>query len=106
MAHSQRKDTRIAYGATCLWWDTIDKVGTNGKGPIGGLPCCPICKGVLFEVSSMQEWDAGITKYAIKNSDTTYPAFMQWLRGKCRPRYDEAREEYAEYVDQQRSNEP
>ena len=48
-------DTRIAYGVGCTWWDSIHKVATKS----GGLPCCPSCGGLLFEVPSDVEWWSG-----------------------------------------------
>jgi hypothetical protein len=87
-------DTRIAYGANCPWWDSIDKVGSNGKGPLGSLPCCPHCKGVLFEMDDEEEWFRGVDAHE-KNGAPGYRAFIEWLRGKCfRGGYPEARRIY------------
>ena len=77
----------IPYGARCTWWDSIDKVGTLN----GTLPCCPICKNVLFQVDSLEVWHAGVQKYAAEKPDPEYPAFIEWLRGRCFPDIAKAR---------------
>lgn len=72
------EDTRVVYGAVCTWWDSIDKVSTTPS----GLPCCPYCGGVLFEMPNeeyLQDENAVIsTQYNIN-----YQAAMDWVRGKC-----------------------
>jgi hypothetical protein len=72
------KDTRVAYGAQCTWWDDIDKVGVMN----GGLPCCPKCKGVLMEVESPEIWWKGVDAYEAKGFKG-YREFVEWGRGKC-----------------------
>lgn len=71
------KDTRVVYGAMCSWWDSIDKVSSND-----GLPCCPHCGGILFEVPTEEEWFKGVDLYAAKGHPN-YRKFIEWLRGKC-----------------------
>lgn len=71
------KDTRIAYGSRCVWWDNIQKTGKGFQ----GLPCCPHCKGLLFEVPSMEQWQRGIDEYDKHNPG--YKDLMKWLQGKC-----------------------
>lgn len=71
-------DRRVVYGATCAWWDYIDKVAVLGN----GLPCCPHCKGVLFELDR-GEWEEGIEERMKKTNNPGYPIFMTWLKGKC-----------------------
>lgn len=78
-------DGRIAYGATCSWWDSIDKVASR-DGTSTGLPCCPHCRGVLMEVPTEAEWWAGARQHEAK--DAGYVAFLEWLRGKCFTRSD------------------
>lgn len=74
-------DTRIVHGANCSWWDSIDKVGSND-----GLPCCPFCKGMLFEVPDEKTWWDGVDKYAAAGIGRPwYRKFIEWLRGKCFP---------------------
>jgi len=67
---------RIVYGATCTWWDSIDKVAATDS----GLPCCPHCRGVLFE-SSNDDWEAQTMKHNEKHPG--YKEFIAWSRGKC-----------------------
>lgn len=74
-------DNRHVYGAACSWNGPIAKIGSNG-----GLPACPHCKGMLFEMDA-GKWHAGIADYCLKRDDRDYPAFMAWLsnRGTCSP---------------------
>ena len=69
---------RVVYGATCTWWDTIDKVGRTKS----GLPGCPICAGVLFEMKDEDEWWRLVYQFEADG----YPGYsdrIQWARGKC-----------------------
>jgi hypothetical protein len=57
------------------------------------LPCCPHCKGMLFEVENIDVWNAGVAK-----QEATYPGYTQlvnWLRGKCFPSFAAAQIAYA-----------
>lgn len=76
------EDARIVYGARCTWWDGIEKVGSKGQGPGGGLPCCPHCKGMLFEMPSPVEWWAGVASFEAEGH-RGYRSFIEWLKGKC-----------------------
>jgi hypothetical protein len=71
---------RIAYGARCGWWDSIDKVGTKAS----GLPCCPHCGGVLFEVATEEEWWASARRHEA-DGHPGYVAALEWSRGQCFP---------------------
>lgn len=73
----------IVFGACCVWWDSIDKVSTNG-----GLPCCPFCGGVLFQINE-EEWNSNVAKHE-KNNHPGYSGFISWLRGKCFETQEEA----------------
>ncbi len=73
-------DTRIAYGANCVWWDTIDKASRHLTG--SGLPCCPHCQGVLFEVETSDEWWRMVAAYET-DGNPGYRELMTWLQGKC-----------------------
>lgn len=81
------KDTRIVYGARCSWWDSIDKVGNRD-----GIPCCPHCLNVLFEMSSIDEWQQGVDKYNLTH--TGYAELVAWARGKCFPSFSKAAQAY------------
>ncbi len=89
-------DPRIVYGAKCAWWDSIDKAGKIG--PLN-IPCCPHCKGVLYEMDSEAEWWKGADEYEKK--EPGYRKFMEWLRGKCFKTFEEARQKYAELTRQE-----
>lgn len=82
------------YGAVCSWSGPIEKVGLlpakdisipGRKEPIKsqGLPCCPYCKGVLFQMDE-SEWWQGVDAYERKGA-TNYRAFIEWKEriGKC-----------------------
>lgn len=92
-------DPRIVYGARCSWWDSIDKVGETAPRPgrISGnpfsLPACPFCLGVLFEVENEASWWAQVDEMEA-NGMPDYHAFIEWLRGKCRPSLTAARAEF------------
>lgn len=81
-------DNRIVYGALCIWWDGIEKVGRNGV-----LPCCPHCKGVLFEMNSPKQWWDGVEAHEA-NGHPGYRDFIEWLKGKCYPTTHEAKKAY------------
>lgn len=75
-------DGRIVYGSTCTWWDSIDKVRKTGA----GLPCCPQCGGVLFEMDNEAAWWASIDRYEREKRGARrygYRAMMVWARGRC-----------------------
>lgn len=79
-----RLDTRIAYGAGCTWWDSIRQVGkTQGS----GLPCCPHCGSVLYEVDSIAEWWSGVDQHEA-NGHPGYRAMIEWGRGRCYRDFD------------------
>ncbi len=74
-------DDRHTYGAGCSWNGPIAAVKSNG-----GLPRCPHCNGMLFEMLS-SEWRESAKTYSKEKDDRDYPAFMEWLstRGTCSP---------------------
>lgn len=97
-------DTRIAYGANCIWWGSIHETGNTATHPAHkadnearkkavprmaplidrGLPCCPKCGGMLFEVGSEEQWMASVDKYE-REGHPGYRDFILWQRGKCFP---------------------
>lgn len=81
-------DTRIAYGVFCSWWDSVDKVRKRD-----GLPCCPHCQSVLFELPNRETWMEGARRYEAEGHPG-YVAFVEWARGKCFPNYTVARAAY------------
>lgn len=82
MTDTQEKDPRIVYGANCMWWDSIN----NAIVLQNGLPCCPHCGSVLFEMESEKAWLDSVEKYIEKTGDEVYREFVQWLKGKCFPK--------------------
>lgn len=79
-------DTRIVYGATCRWWDSIDKASsTDGS----GLPCCPICGGVLFEVPTAEAWWRDVDDFEA-DGHPGYRELLEFTRGKCYKSMDAA----------------
>lgn len=86
-ARIQTTDERIAYGAHCAWWDSIDKVGARPfrtPGDTGTMPCCPHCQNMLFEMPNEKTWWEGVDQHE-KNGNPGYRAFIEWMRGKCFP---------------------
>jgi hypothetical protein len=86
-------DPRIVYGAGCSWWDSIDKVAKTAS----GLPCCPHCGGVLFEVANEARWWRDVQMFESEH-EPGYRKFIEWLRGRCFPGpafLDKARNAYA-----------
>jgi hypothetical protein len=73
---------RIVYGVRCTWWDSIAKIGKLD----GGLPCCPHCRGVLFEVDNEEQWWSGVDRYEAAGHPG-YRAKMEWARGRCFPNF-------------------
>lgn len=90
-------DSRVVYGACCAWWDSIDKAGHRGtdRGDgLGRIPACPHCKGVLFEMASIEEWWTGVDAHEAK--EPGYRKYVEWQRGKCHPSYEAGRRAYSE----------
>jgi hypothetical protein len=83
------EDTRIAYGARCVWWSGIEDVGVQPS----GVPCCPHCQGVLFEMDSPAEWWRGVDEFEAQGHPG-YHGFVEWLKGKCFPNRDAAKAAY------------
>lgn len=95
-------DPRIVYGARCVWWDSISKASTKR----GGLPCCPHCGSVLFEVDSELVWWTNVDAFAEKSGDPEYRAFVDWLRGRCYPTLTHAQIEYRLHAMEREVSEP
>lgn len=84
-------DGRVVYGARCSWWDSIDRASSTGS----GLPCCPYCKGPLYEVESADAWWADVRRYeADGHGHEGYEAFVTWLRGRCYQNTESARAQF------------
>lgn len=89
------KETELrVYGATCSWTGPISAVKK-----IQGIPVCPHCNGVLFQMEE-KDWQDGIKMHSDRSSDVHYPAFVKWLetRGACSPirnkGFEKLREEF------------
>jgi hypothetical protein len=89
------KDTRLVYGASCMWWDSIYEVGhiplMNGM----TLPCCPHCRNILFEMPDENMWWAGVDRYEA-SGHPGYRAMIEWSRGKCFPSLEATQKAYSE----------
>lgn len=94
-------DTRIVYGATCTWWDSILKVGSrsmnvylDSRAAVGvSIPCCPLCGGMLFEMPNEDAFLKGAIEHEAKGHPG-YVQFVRWARGKCYPSYEAAEAAY------------
>ena len=94
-------DTRIVYGSKCCWWDSIDKIATIGE---LRLPCCPHCKGPLYEAATIEEWYKDVDAYA-RAEDPKYREYVDWIRGKCFRDYPTAREAFDNEQNRRHRNE-
>lgn len=81
-------DTRIVYGARCVWWDSIDKVATDKP-----IPTCPHCGNILFEMESPEVWWGCVDTFEAAGHPG-YRRLVEWMRGKCFPTTAAAREAY------------
>lgn len=82
----------IVAGATCFWWDSIDKIH---RLPNSGLPCCPHCKGTLIECAE-DKWNESVALY--NKTEPGYTELIAWMRGKCHPTQAAARAAYKEQL--------
>lgn len=86
------EDKRVVCGAKCTWWDSIDKVKKDKQ---SGLPVCPYCGNVLFEVSSIEKWNEAVDRYVQSTGFTDYSAYTEWNRGRqCCKTFDENIEQF------------
>lgn len=78
-------DARLAYGATCTWFGSIHET----KSTSGGLPGCPHCGGVLFEMAHEGEWWKGIDDFESGTHPQAggphpgYRAMWEWQRAQA-----------------------
>lgn len=86
-------DSRYVYGAHCTWNESIYKVGHLP----GGLPCCPHCGSVLFEMDSEKEWWKGVDRYEA-DGHPGYRKLAEWSKGKCFKNFDEMNEAYNDFL--------
>lgn len=70
------EDKRYVYGANCSWHGPIQKAHTN----LAGLPCCPHCSSVLFEMESKAKWDERVV--AFDETHPGYKEFREWMDAK------------------------
>lgn len=75
---TEKKDSRIAFGANCTWWGTIYEVA-KGSDTGKGIPTCPHCGGVLYEDPSMEAWLARLDSVP-EDQYPDYRAAMEWQR--------------------------
>jgi hypothetical protein len=91
----EASDPRFVYGASCTWWDSIDKVGKLTRTVLGreaSVPCCPNCSSVLYEVADESHMMQGLDDYDAKHPG--YKAMFLWARGKCFRDWTELRAAY------------
>lgn len=80
----------VAYGARCSWWGDRDEAGTK---EIEGskLPCCPFCKGMLFQMP-VERWKKAVANRA--EYERGYHDLIGFMKGKCFPTIEAARDAY------------
>lgn len=74
----------IFYGANCTFWTDDEKELSSipESGPKEGLPCCPHCKGVLFQIEK-REWEESAEQYEDAwSSDPNNPLGWNWTYHK------------------------
>lgn len=97
------KNPKIVYGAACTWWDSIWNCGktppirARPTGEFHSLPCCPHCGSVLFEVSNIEEWNAGMERFE-QAGHPGYIKMMNWAKGKCFKNMAELKSTYTKEV--------
>ncbi len=79
----------VVYGVRCVWWDFINNAGVLKD---SGLPCCPHCGSVLFQMDE-SEWWQGVDNYESAGRPG-YRKFVEWLHGKCFPTLFAAKQAY------------
>jgi hypothetical protein len=72
MAHTDR---RWVYSAGCSWHGPISEAERT-KDEIG-LPCCPFCGSVLFQIGSEEEWWRGAREHDARGH-SNYVALLTW----------------------------
>ncbi len=74
-------DKRYVYGATCTWRGPIQAVSADG-----GIPRCPQCGSVLYEVEDSTKWFDQIAAFDADGHEG-YSDFQEWLAAlpKCIP---------------------
>jgi hypothetical protein len=104
-------ESPYCYSAHCSWHGPISAVGKTESSPNpvkvkrggreitipnGGIPCCPFCGSVLFQVRNKLEWDSGAIIHEQKGH-TNYVAFLGWTRvqERCWPSLRDAAVDYS-----------
>jgi hypothetical protein len=83
----------IVYGVNCVWWDFIENAATREN----GLPCCPVCRSVLFQEDETRWWE-NVQRHEA-DGHPGYEALVRWSQGKCfRTATDAAAQRIAEIV--------
>jgi hypothetical protein len=92
------KQTPYVYSAGCSWHGPISEVGKTSllaksvtvkvgskemEIPNHGIPACPFCGSVLFQVRSELEWNVGAALHEQKGH-TNYVSFLNWTRTQKR----------------------
>jgi hypothetical protein len=78
----------MVYSAHCTWCAPISKASKLES----GIPCCPHCKSVLFQMERA-DWDKGVVGFIASNGDHAYPSYLEWVAttDRCYRTYKEAR---------------
>ena len=81
---------RVAFGATCTWWDLESQQAFKyvevPEGPSFNMPCCPFCNGPLNYAPSLESWFLDHENVGIAEDDSHWEDFIEFLQGKkCKP---------------------
>lgn len=84
------------YGPNCTYWtDDWDKMSAQSmpgapiltypggvKKPAPGIPCCPVCGSVGFQME-IRDWDAGIARFMRENPGYDYAKAIADVKEIC-----------------------
>ena len=71
-------DTRIVHGSACTYWGPIQSASRTR---LDGLPGCPFCNRVLFEMKDEATFLSYAEQYE-QAGNPGYVIFIKWLKGR------------------------
>ena len=77
-----RHQPDLWHGICTYWTDDWDAVAATSE----GIPCCPQCSNVGFQISR-DEWWRAVDKYE-KSGHPGYRSLIEWGKEQCFPDYD------------------
>lgn len=68
-------DERLCYGVGCTWFGPIQEVKITET----GLPCCPYCGSMLYEMANEAEWWESVDQHE-RAGHPGYRGMWEWQR--------------------------